>query len=706
MEREGERVVKSTCRMCHGVCGVLVHIKDGKVVKVTGDKDCPTSDGYICAKGKASPELLYHPDRLKYPLKRVGERGENKWQRISWDEALDTVAEKFLEIKKEFGAEAIAVTQGTGRPYTNFLSRFRNSLGSPNSAGGGHICYLPRVAATGMTCGAFPICDYYGFGGVYPKCVVNWGCNFSEYGASDGMCGNKLIQTVKRGAKLIVIDPRRTSLASKADHWLQVRPGTDDAIAMGMLHVIIKEELYDKDFVGKWTVGFDGLRERVEEYTPEKVEEITWVPAETLRAAARMYATTKPACIQWGVSIDQNINSFQTIRAVLCLMGVTGNIDAPGGDVFWVPPDNIVVQTPRLNPGLMLVNKLSPEMRAKKVGAGKYTVLEGTHPHLFLDAVLSQQPYPIKAFFIMGTNMLVSRSEPLRTLQALKKFDFTVAVDLFMTPTTQMADIVLPSASWLEVDDVADLHFVWCALPRQKVATIGECRDDKQIFIDLAHRMGMEDCFPWKNVREYCDWILKDTGITFDEFKELGIIKGKMRYKKYEEEGFATPSGKFEFYCSTLESMGYDPLPSVVESPESPYSTPELYKEYPLIISTGARCTAFFHSEGRQIKSLRKLNPDPLIEINSDTAKSLGIKNGDWVWVENLRGKIKLRAKLSGRVHPKVVVAQSQWWFPEKSPPEYGCMESNVNLLTGGMPYDPHTGSESWRSFLCKVYRV
>jgi len=275
-----------------------------------------------------------------------------------------------------------------------------------------------------------------------------------------------------------------------------------------------------------------------------------------------------------------------------------------------------------------------------------------------------------------------------------------------MTPTLQKADIVLPAASWLETNDVADLHFGWCVLARQKVASIGECKDDRQIVLELAHRMGMNDCFPWKNYNAYCNWLLQDAGITFDEFREMGILKGQMRYRKYEEEGFATPSGKFEFYCSALESMGYDPLPYFVEPPESPSSTPELFERFPLIITTGGRVQGFFHSEGRQIKSLRKLCPDPLVEINPATAKRLGILEGDWVWIESLRGRIKQRARLTEGIHPGVVHAQHGWWFPEKNPPEYGFKESNVNLLTGGMPYDPHTGGESFRSFLCKVYKV
>ncbi|MFH1651759.1 MAG: molybdopterin-dependent oxidoreductase [Chloroflexota bacterium] len=707
MASSGETIVKSTCRMCHGVCGVLVHLKDGRVTKITGDPDCPTSQGYTCTKGRASPELLYHPDRLHYPLKRAGARGENKWQRISWDEALDTVASEFLRVKKEHGVLSIAATSGTGRPYSVLFGRFVRALGTPNRFGGGHICYSPRLASSAMTCGNLPICDYYGFGGVYPKCVIVWGCNVILAGASDGMCGHQLSQTMRRpDTKTIVIDPRKVATAAKADQWLQIRPGTDDALALGMLNVIIGEKLYDKDFVANWTVGFDELSERVAKYTPERVSEITWIPAEQIREAARTYATTKPACIQWGVSVDQNINNFQTSRAILCLSAITGNLDVPGGDVFWVPPEKIVVQAPRLNPA-MSGPPIPPEIAAQRIGVDRYRILPQVHPYDFYETAITGKPYPIKALFVMGANMLVARSAPEKIIKAMQNIDFIVATELFMTPTTQYADIVLPASSWLEQDDVADMHFIWCVLLRQNVATIGECRDDKQIVIDLARRMGLEDVFPWRTVREYCDWVLKPAGLTFEDFKKIGILKGKMRYRKYEQDGFATPSGKVELSSSQVAALGYDPLPDYVEPPESPYSTPEVFKDFPLIMTTGARYEGYFHSEGRQIKSLRQRDPEPFVDIHPDTARKLGIGAGDMVWIESPRGgRIQMRAHLWDGIHPGVVHAPHGWWFPEKGPPEYGYRDANANMLTGDIPFDPHTGSESWRSFLCKVYRA
>ena len=620
---------------------------------------------------------------------------------------MDTVSNKLLKVKQEFGAESIVGARGTGRPYYVLFHRFLNCLGTPNRLGFAHLCYGPRLMASAMTCGTLPVCDYYGFGGVYPECVLVWGSDLTEVGAADGMCGQQLTQTLKRGAKLIVVDPRKTQLAARADHWLQIRPGTDAALALGMIHVIVEEGLYDREFVRKWTFGFDELVSRIEKFTPEKVAEITWVPAEAIREAARLYATTKPACLQWGVGIDQGINNFQTIRAILSLSGITGNIDVPGGDVFWVPPLNVVVQAPHVNPDIELPEKLPVEARLKKIGADRYKLSTTIQPGEFINTVLTGNPYPIKALFIMGSNLLVGHSDCLRMAQALQKIDFIVAADLFMTPTTHLADIVLPAASWLETDDIPDMHMVWCATARSKITTIGECRDDKQIIFDLAHRMGMQDSFPWQNTREYCEWVIKDTGLTFDEFKAIGIIKGEMRYRKYEKEGFKTPSGKFELYCSSLEAIGCDPLPYYVEPPESPYSTPEAFKEFPLIITTGARVKAFFHTEGRQIQSLRRLNPDPLVEIHPDTAARLGVKNGDWVWIESPRGgKIKQRARLTEGIHPGVVSAQHGWWFPEKAPWEYGYTESNVNMLTHGMARDPQTGSEPWRSFLCKISKV
>jgi len=413
----------------------------------------------------------------------------------------------------------------------------------------------------------------------------------------------------------------------------------------------------------------------VKQYPPSRAAEITWVPEETIKEMARLYATTRPACILWGNGLDQSPNCFQTARALMILRGVTGNIDVPGGDVFWVPPEN-VFQTSFVAPENTLLERITPDVATKKLGYGESIPLNpGVRHPVFWDAVLSQEPYPVKALLIMGTNPLLTSSDPLRGEEALKKIDFSCCIDLFMTPTAQLTDIVLPAASWLEQDDVAD----------------------------LAKRLGLEDCFPWKNVREWCDYVLEDTGLDFEAFKGIGLLQGEMRYRKHETQGFPTASGKFEIACSALEAMGSDPIPDYVEPPESPYSTPELADEYPLIAITGAKIEPFFHSELRQVASLRQQNPDPLVELHPDTACGLSIKEGDWVWIESPRGRIRQRAKLTAGIDPRVVSIQHAWWFPEREPPEYGWKESSASLLLDPRPADPIWGSEPWKGFLCKV---
>ena len=293
-------VVRTSCRGCHGVCQVLVHMEGEKVVKVAGDPESPTSRGFLCPKGAAAPEMLYHPDRLKYPLRRAGARGENKWERVSWDEAIAEMVGRFDRIRRESGSEYLAVAQGTGRPYTEFTIRFANAFGTPNFVNPGHLCYLPRVIGSAITLGGLPVSDIYGFGGKTPACILNWGCNHVETGASDGMCGSMFKRAVKKAEKLIVVDPRRISLAEEADHWLQLRPGSECALALAMIHTIITEDLYDHEFVEKYTFGFDRLAEHIRPFTPEWAEPITRVPADQIRAASRTYATTRPASTSVG----------------------------------------------------------------------------------------------------------------------------------------------------------------------------------------------------------------------------------------------------------------------------------------------------------------------------------------------------------------------------------------------------------------------
>ena len=707
MSRRNTEVVRTSCRGCHGVCQVMVHMEKEKVMKVAGDPESPTSRGFLCPKGAAAPELLYHPDRLKYPLRRAGARGENRWERVSWDEAIAEMVERFDCIRRESGSEYLVVAQGTGRPYTEFTLRFANAFGTPNFVNPGHLCYLPRVIGSAITLGGLPVGDIYGFGGKTPACILNWGCNHVETGAADGMCGSMFKRAVKKAEKLIVVDPRRISLAKEADYHLQLRPGTDCALALAMIQTIITENLYDHEFVEKHTFGFDRLAEHVRPFTPEWAAPITRVAADQIRAAARTYATTRPASLQWGNGIDTSINGFQTGRALLILMGITGNIDIPGGDVLWVPPQGVKPKSPLVDRRVAGEQFLAPEKKARILTGGKYPFAPNCHPPTFWKSVITGDPYRVRGIWIIGSNPLVTGTQGLAIESALRDYmEYTVVSDLFMTPTAQLADLVLPAAHWLEQDDLVSMHKVWCVLARKKLTQVGETRDDRDVIFEVAHRLGLHEAFPWLDRHAYLNWLLEDTGMSFDEFQKKEIVMGEMRYRKYETEGFRTPSGKFELYSNVMEHEGRPPLPVYVEPPLSPVSTPELCKEYPFILMSGTKMRNFFHSEMHQVASLRRNHPDPVVEIHPDSAAHLGIEEGDWIYLESPYGRAKFKTKLAQGIATDVVNAEHAWWYPESPAPGYRWKESCANLLYGDEHFDPDTGAEPLKCYLCKVYKA
>jgi anaerobic selenocysteine-containing dehydrogenase len=699
------RILKSVCRSCHGGCGVLLHVRDDRLVKVEGDRESPLNHGRLCPIGTVTLDLVYHPKRLHHPLRRLGPRGTGQWQRISWDQALDEISERLLALRRDFGPESIALGTGTGRHHIRWVSRFGHALGTPNWCEPGFAqCFHPRVNTSILTFGDFPVCDFTG--NTPPQCMLFWGHNPVNSGP-DGETRFNVHEALAHRPKIIVVDPRQTDLAKKADIWLQVRPGADDALALAMLNVLIGERLYDEPFVTRWTHGFEALAERVGEHTPEWAEPITWVKADDIRAAARLFARTPPAMLEWGCAIEHTPKCIQTVRAVSMLPALTGNIDVPGGWVFGMHG---------LGRFPSLIENLSPEANAKRLGADRFKMLCGegadlpaAHIPSLLRAMREGKPYPVKAFLIFGNNTLVTYANALQAREALMKLDFIVCADLFMTPTAELADIVLPAAAWPELDQLAGLPTIAAnvVLAQQKAVQIGECKSDEEIFVELARRMKLEMCT--EPVKDVLDSQLRAGGldITFDELKQRGFIKVPFKYRKYENGGFKTPTGKIELYSTQFERMGYDPLPSYREPPESPFATPEITKEYPLILTTGARIPHFFNSEHRQIESLRKAHRYPIVEIHPQTAAPLGIANGDWVVIETRRGRIRQKAKLTTGIDPRVIHAEHGWWYPEISDPEHGVWMSNVNVLTDNQPpYDPAMGTYQLRGLLCRIERA
>jgi len=728
-------IKKPLCHFCHCHCGVLVHVEDGKAVKIEGDRESPLSKGYLCPKGLSALEHLYHPDRLKYPLKRAGERGEGKWQRITWDQAIDEIAAKLNELKAKYGPETLAVIEGTDRTGVQYATQaVMHSYGTPNYVSCGTVCWCNTQSINIATFGFFPM-NF--FPGPETKCLVVWGGNPSAT-APAGWYGMKKSQRLKERQKLIVIDPRCIPAAKIADLHLQLRPGTDGALALGLINVFINEGIYDKEFVDNWTVGFDQLRERVAQYTPEKVAEITWVPKEKIIEAARMYATNKPGVFFWGLAMDQiGRNSTQTIRAMCILRAISGNLDVPGGENMGRTGD---ISKIRAAADMDIPWKLSPEQRQKQLGVDRFKLMAfpgwellsesykkvygrplATYPSLVAsavhawDAMASGKPYPVKAAISAANNPLSAWANTRKIYKALKSLELFVVMDYWMHAPAMLADYVLPAADWMErptvhpggSGDVGNFY----VFGERAVKPLYERRTDYEFWHGLAIKLGYEKDWPWQETDEKLyDYRLEPIGITFQEAVDRHGIFGPEEYKKYEKTGFATPSGKVEIYSSIFEKLGYDPLPSYEEPAESPVSTPEIAREYPLVY-TNHRFLQAMHSEHRQIRSLRKAHPDPLLDIHPETANSLGISKGDWVYVETPRGRARFKANVTEDILPKVVSAEPCWWFPEEPAEEpflYEAFKSNVNILTSDNYDDCDQICGGWymRAFQCKVYKV
>jgi len=740
---EYDRVVKTTMWSpgpgCHGGCGAKIYVKDDRVVKIEGDEDHPWNKGRLCTRALALTQYIYHPDRILYPLKRIGARGEGKFARISWDEALDTIEKKFNEIKEVYGPEAVLFCQGTGRDVGGPISFLAYSFGSPNWVQlglAGHSCYTPRLGAMMATHGDYAVADCSQFlekryddpAWQVPKCIIIWGQNPMS-GCPDGFQGHWIVECMKRGSKLIVVDPRWTWFSSRAEKFLQIRPGTDGALALGMLNVIISEGLYDKEFVEKWTTGFDELRARASEYPPHRVESITWVKRRDIIEAARLYARSKPAAVHWGLPVDQCPEGTTVAQAITHLWCVTGNLDVPGGNVIAKPAYDVTTypfSTQELHSlyGEDFVRRLNE----KRIGAKEYKMLRNfrgwAQPDLAVKQMMTGEPYPIKACWIQTTNILGGQAADLHLhYEALKKMEFNVVADLFHNPTTMaVADLILPVASIAEKMSFRSWWAPLCAM--EPAVSVGECRSDWEINLELAKRFNPEVRRRYPTLKDLIDERLAVAGTTYDELRQTGgwlmppDNSPSKPYRRYEkgllrpdgQPGFRTPSGKVELKSSNYEEWGLDPLPFYVEPPESEIRTPDLFKQYPLIMATGRRSPVYFHAEHRMIPWLREIDPYPVVEVHPEVAAKLGISDGEWVYIENDRGRIKRKAKVTAAIHPKVIMVPHGWWLPEtegREPNLFGIWEYNCNkLIPTGTQASSGYGGGAYKTTLARLVKI
>ncbi|NTW28966.1 MAG: molybdopterin-dependent oxidoreductase [Coriobacteriia bacterium] len=696
---------------CHPTsCGVKFYVNsDGILKKVEGDENNPITNGRLCPRCLALKDYIYNPSRVINPMKRDPEdRGKDKWERISWDEAYDLIAEKTAYFKEKYGPESIVAFSGTGRDGGIMIQSYAHRmLGTPNGCytQSGYACYIPRVAGTSYVLGAaYPEMDYAGgLPGRYddpafqlPEVIVVWGKEPLPSNG-DGLFGHAVIDMMRRGSKLISIDPRLNWLSTRASLRLPLRPGTDAALAMAMLNIIITEGLYDHDFVDKWCYGFDEFTERVKTMSPEKAAEICNLDVDDIYAVARMYAKAKPAQIAWGLAVDQNPNGVQVGHGILALMAITGNLDRPGGQILGTPFTEEAT-LPQVG-----WNAMSEELQSKILGLKEYpayvSLILNAHADLMLETLETDKPYPIKMGYISSTNILAptNSAQPKRWHDALLRLEWTFATDCFITPTIQAAaDLFLPLSTVAEHDGVTFTHYDQTPITvgaMSKAITVGECKSDHEIIFELGKKLMPELWDMYADIDEFInDERLRGHPVNFEQLRKEVVRQKPVEYYKYlsghqrtdGQLGFLTPTGRVELYSTMFEQFGDDPLPYFSEPPYSPVSTPDTFKEYPFILTTGARTYAFFHSEHRQIPRLRELNPNPLLEINPADADKLGITDGQWVEIANQFGKAKLKAKVCEIVKPGVVHAQHGWWFPEEDAEEpslFGVWKSNINEL-------------------------
>ncbi|MCL5736380.1 MAG: molybdopterin-dependent oxidoreductase [Actinobacteria bacterium] len=693
------RVVRTICQECHAGCAVCVHVEAGRAVRVEAAPDFRGSSARFCSRAAVALERLYSPGRLLYPQKRVGKKGEGRWERISWDDALDAVVRKLVDAKEQYGAESVCLAKGAYGRTADYVSRLGNVFGTPNVTSIDNTCYIPSASARLMTYGFDGMPDVAGG----PQCLLLW--------------GNSPNPPLRKGGKLIVVNPLETAAAKRADVWLQPRPGTDLALALGILNVIVGENLYDQEFVDQWTVGFERLRDHTRQYAPKRVAAITWVPADKIVAAARLFAASRPGCLWNGNGTEDTYNSTQCARAFAIIQSICGNLDVPGGTIH--AEGTILVEGTGRD---ILRHALPIEKDLKKLGAsaGYYPPHElwdsivwkpvEIRPQHVVDAILERKPYPVRVLGVFGSNPMLTWSNSRRVYQALHEVDFLFVSELTMTPTTALADIVLPAASYLETDSVVVLSGgagVFHLEPQQKVVQIGQCRSDLEIINELAARLGVGEHFA-EDLHALLDNYLEPMGMTFEELKRRpGVASSWVKYRKYLERGFNTPSGKVELYSSLCEEWGYEPLPVYHEPQETPASAPEMLQEYPLV-ATSVHGTNYVHSQDRHLRGLRTNEPEPMLSLHPQTAAALDISEGDWVFIENRRGRIRQKATLTTGIDPRVVSVGYGWWFPERGESEtFGWDEANLNILTDDSPpYSPEIGSPKMRGFLCKVYRA
>ena len=665
------------CATCDIQCNVVTESRNGRVVRVRSS-DNPVFRDNICMKGIVAPKGFANPNRLMHPLKRVGERGSGQWEQVTWEEAFADIGARLKKIIADHGPEAWAVSTSPWNTGTdNGLGRrIMNNIGAPNWTSGVALCAGNTAAINRYTYGWFVQADV-----PKTKCIVLLGHNPRRHSWTPMY--NMIRQAQARGAKLIVVDPRQSSNAKRADIWLPIKVGSDAALLFGWLKVIIDEELYDKDFVKNWTIGFEELKERVNEYPLHRVAKLTGCDPEMITRAARMYATSSPACIPWTPITDMQRNSTSAIRLQSILRAICGNLDVPGGELQGGFPKDFINESQ-----LEMHHVLSDEQKAKQLGSDKHpaftyrgqeqlkeptkkvwgqeyaNLVHGCYmatPSEVFRAMAGEGPYTVKAFFFLGNNPMMSYGNMPLIIKAMMNQDLIVAHEQFMTPSAQLADYVLPADSWLERPMITDMAG-WAPIIRLSEKSMeppGECRSTFEFWKLLAGALDRPELVPWDTVEDLYDFRLKGLGKTWAELSESAEVHfTPPEFRTYRRTGFATPSGKVELKSSGLEALGFDPLPYFREDPPA-------HPDYPLKLFPGVREDGFFQTGHRHIEEMRRFHPEPVAFVSPGTAKQYDLKEEEWIEVENELGKVSMQVAIKDAMPDGLVRIPHGWWKPE-----------------------------------------
>lgn len=676
------QTISTLCRMCDHGCGIDVRVEDGNPINVKGRKDHPFNRGWLCAKGRAALDLFYSPQRLRTPLIRK----DGTTREANWDEALTLAAEKLHGLRDRYGAQSLAVYYGEGvghQEIRSYIKRFANVYGTPNFCGVGAICNTSRTLAEILTLGGLTKPDI-----PQTRTLILWGGN--PFVSHEPFPPGEIGRIRRAGQKIIVVDPRRTETARKADIHLPIRPGFDEILILNMFHVVLREGLWDQPFTERWVHGFEEFHRTVvqDAFSPEKGESLTGIAPELVRTATHLYAGTKPAGIFTGNGLEHHQNGVRTARLIALLKAITGNLDIPGGELFTQRPPIRDITTPL------------PESTTPPLGARRFPlfckVRKEANALCIPEAVLDERPYPIKGMIIAGGNASMEWPDSKRVREALNRLEFLMVIDVVASPDSRYADIVLPACTFLERDEhrmnvYQNLHVI--TLRRQVVPPLYGL-PDQVIWMKLAQAMGFGEYFPWQDCREGLDELLGDVGITYEDLTSKGGIYEyeKRRYRKYESEGFGTPTGKVEIDSERLRSLGLDPFLLRKEPPTDPLPVEDA--EYPLFLSTGGNLLCYLHWQYRYLPRLRKMAPDPVLEIHPETASECGLSENDLAEIRTSHGSIRIRAHLTSDIRPDTVHLPQGW------------EEANANELTGFEGRDLFSGFPNLKSLRCRIRRL